>query len=120
MEKQNAEKKTSGLSGFISTLGSNMGVTLSTPKKKEKFNPYSAENQKQIQEVYDVMSSYQNKTSEQNIIVPKTASVSKNGKNAQFEFDTELKAEVFDEIVENKGLKNISLDQTSKVIEITK
>lgn len=118
--KTEPKKSSTGLSGFISTLGSNIGVSLSTPKKKEKFNPYSAENQQQVQEVFDVMSSYQSKTSERNIIVPKAVNISKSGKKTQFEFESELKAETFDEIVDEKGLKNISLDQTSKIIEITK
>lgn len=120
MEKT-AEKKTSGLSGFISALGSNIGVSLSGSKKKEKtFNPYSAENQSQIQEIYDVMGSYQSKTSEQNINIPKTVNVSKGGKHIQFEFEKELKADVFDEIIDAKGYTNISLDETSKIIEINK
>ncbi len=118
--EKDQNKKSNNLSNFISTLGSNIGVTISTPKKKDIFTPYSAENQQQVQELYDVMSSYQNKTSEHDINVPKSVSVSKNGKKAQFEFASELKADVFDEIVENQGLKNISLDQTSKIIEITK
>ena len=57
MESKTEKKNTPSLSGFISTLGSNIGVSLSTPKKKEKFNPFSAENQQQVQEVFDVMSS---------------------------------------------------------------
>ena len=63
--KKTDEKKssnTNNLSSFISTLGSNIGVSISTPKKKDKFNPYSAENQQQVQEIYDVMNSYQKKT----------------------------------------------------------
>lgn len=121
METKTVEKKNSGLSGFISALGSNVGVSLSGSKKKEKtFNPYSAENQSQIQEIYDVMGCYQNKTSEQNINVPKTVNVSKGGKQVKFEFENELKADVFDEIVESKGLTNISLDESSKIIEINR
>jgi len=46
--------------------------------------------------------------------------LNKSGKKTQFEFGSEINADVFDEIVENKGLTNISLDQSSKVIEITK
>jgi N-acetyl-gamma-glutamylphosphate reductase len=121
--KKTDEKKssnTNNLSSFISTLGSNIGVSISTPKKKDKFNPYSAENQQHVQEIYDVINSYQKKTSERNIIVPKAVTLSKNGKKAQFEFGTELKAETFDEVVEEKSLKNISLDQSSKIVEITK
>lgn len=118
--ENNTKKSTSNLSGFISTLGTNIGVNLSTPKKKDTFNPYSAKNQQQVQEIYDVMSSYQHKTSERDIVVPKSVHNSKNGKSVQFEFDKELKADVFDEIVDTKGLKNISLDQSSKVIQITK
>lgn len=121
METKTVEKKNSGLSGFISALGSNVGVSLSGSKKKEKtFNPYSAENQSQIQEIYDVMGCYQNKTSEQNINVPKTVNVSKGGKHVKFEFEKELKADVFDEIVESKGLTNISLDESSKIVEINR
>lgn len=114
------KKNSNNLSSFISTLGSNIGVSISTPKKKDTFNPYSAENQQQVQEIFDVMSSYQNKTSERDINVPKSVSTTKNGKKAQFEFASEINADVFDEIIENKGLTNISLDQTSKIIEIAK
>ena len=66
------------------------------------------------------MSSYKDKTSEREINVPKSVSMNKSGKKTQFEFGSEINADVFDEIVENKGLTNISLDQSSKVIEITK
>lgn len=114
------KKNSNNLSGFISTLGSNIGVNISTPKKKDTFSPYSAENQQQVQEIFDVMSSYKDKTSEREINVPKSVSMNKSGKKTQFEFCSEINADVFDEIVENKGLKNISLDQSSKVIEITK
>ena len=123
METKKEQKKATtqnSLCDFMTSLGANIGVSLSSQKKKEKFNPYSAENQSQVQEIYDVMSSYQSKTSERDIIVPKNVSVSRNGKKAQFEFESELKAEVFDEIVDNKGYKNISLDDTSKIIEIAK
>ena len=123
METKKEPKKAttqSSLCDFMTSLGTNIGVSLSSQKKKEKFNPYSAENQSQVQEIYDVMSSYQSKTSERDIIVPKNVSVSRNGKKAQFEFESELKAEVFDEIIDNKGYKNISLDDSSKVIEIAK
>lgn len=110
----------SSLCDFMTTMGTNIGVSLSSQKKKEKFNPYSAENQSQVQEIYDVMSSYQSKTSERDIKVPKNVSISRNGKKAQFEFESEIKAEVFDEIVDNKGYRNISLNDSSNVIEITK
>lgn len=123
METKKEPKKAttqSSLCDFMTSLGTNIGVSLSSQKKKEKFNPYSAENQSQVQEIYDVMSSYQSKTSERDIIVPKNVSVSRNGKKARFEFESELKAEVFDEIIDNKGYKNISLDDSSKVIEIAK
>ena len=108
------KKNSNNLSGFISTLGSNIGVSISTPKKKDTFSPYSAKNQQQVQEIFDVMSSYKE------INVPKSVSMNKSGKKTQFEFCSEINADVFDEIVENKGLTNISLDQSSKVIEITK
>ena len=114
------KKNSNNLSSFISTLGSNIGVSIATPKKKDTFSPYSAENQQQVQEIFDVMSSYKDKTSEREINVPKSVSMNKNGKKTQFEFVSEINADVFDEIVENKGLTNISLDQSSKVIEITK
>ncbi len=114
------KKNSNNLSGFISTLGSNIGVSIATPKKKDTFSPYSAENQQQVQEIFDVMSSYKDKTSEREINVPKSVSMNKSGKKTQFEFGSEINADVFDEIVENKGLTNISLDQSSKVIEITK
>lgn len=114
------KKNSNNLSGFISTLGSNIGVSISTHKKKDTFSPYSAENQQQVQEIFDVMSSYKDKTSEREINVPKSVSMNKSGKKTQFEFGSEINADVFDEIVENKGLTNISLDQSSKVIEITK
>ena len=114
------KKNSNNLSSFISTLGSNIGVSIATPKKKDTFSPYSAENQQQVQEIFDVMSSYKDKTSEREINVPKSVSMNKNGKKTQFEFGFEINADVFDEIVENKGLTNISLDQSSKVIEITK
>ncbi|MGL4949625.1 MAG: hypothetical protein ACRC5M_04525 [Anaeroplasmataceae bacterium] len=118
--KQDITKKTLGLSGFISTLGSNVGISLSTPKKKEKFNPYSAENQSQVQELYNVMSSYKDKTSAQAVIVPNSVDATKSGKTLKFEFEKEIKADVFDEIVDHKGYRNITLDQTSKIIEINK
>lgn len=114
------KKNSNNLSSFISTLGSNIGVSIATPKKKDTFSPYSAENQQQVQEIFDVMSSYKDKTSEREINVPKSVSMNKSGKKTQFEFGSEINADVFDEIVENKGLTNISLDQSSKVIEITK
>lgn len=114
------KKNSNNLSSFISTLGSNIGVSIATPKKKDTFSPYSAENQQQVQEIFDVMSSYKDKTSEREINVPKSVSMNKSGKKTQFEFCSEINADVFDEIVENKGLTNISLDQSSKVIEITK
>ena len=114
------KKNSNNLSSFISTLGSNIGVSIATPKKKDTFSPYSAENQQQVQEIFDVMSSYKDKTSEREINVPKSVSMNKSGKKTQSEFGSEINADVFDEIVENKGLTNISLDQSSKVIEITK
>ena len=114
------KKNSNNLSGFISTLGSNIGVSIATPKKKDTFSPYSAENQQQVQEIFDVMSSYKDKTSEREINVPKSVSMNKSGKKTQFEFGSEINADLFDEIVENKSLTNISLDQSSKVIEITK
>src|SRR5574344_48781 len=101
------KKNSNNLSSFISTLGSNIGVSIATPKKKDTFSPYSAENQQQVQEIFDVMSSYKDKTSEREINVPKSVSMNKSGKKTQFEFGSEINADVFDEIVENKGLTNI-------------
>lgn len=112
-------KKSDSLSGFISAIGNNTGVTLSSPKSKDKYNPFSAENQKQVNELYNVMKSYKEKTSSKDILVPSSVEVLKN-KKVEFKFDSEIKTKVFDEIVDIHKYDNITLDQSSKVIEINK
>lgn len=112
-------KKSDSLSGFISAIGNNTGVSLSSPKSKDKYNPFSAENQKQVNELYNVMKSYKEKTSSKDILVPSSVEVLKN-KKVEFKFDSEIKTKVFDEIVDTHKYDNITLDQSSKVIEINK
>lgn len=112
-------KKSDSLSGFISAIGNNTGVSLSSPKSKDKYNPFSAENQKQVNELYNVMKSYKEKTSSKDILIPSSVEVLKN-KKVEFKFDSEIKTKVFDEIVDTHKYDNITLDQSSKVIEINK
>lgn len=112
-------KKSDSLSGFISAIGNNTGASLSSPKSKDKYNPFSAENQKQVNELYNVMKSYKEKTSSKDILVPSSVEVLKN-KKVEFKFDSEIKTKVFDEIVDIHKYDNITLDQSSKVIEINK
>lgn len=113
----------SSLSGFISGMSKNIGfspVADEKSSKREKFNPFSVENTKEVTELYGVMKEYQEKTSSKEIAVPTAASKTPSGNKTKFEFKNELKENVFNKIVENKGLTNISLDETNKKIEITK
>ena len=112
------------LSGFISGMSSNIGFSpiQSSDKntKKEKYNPFSVDNTKEVTELYNVMKEYKNKTSATNTIIPTSASKTPSGKKTKFEFGVELKENIFNKIVEQKGLTNISLDESNKKIEITK
>ncbi|MBR1818093.1 MAG: hypothetical protein IJ772_04515 [Bacilli bacterium] len=112
------------LPGFITSLSKNIGFSLSgnstSSGKKEGYNPFSVNNSRDVVELYEVMKGLREKNSDKNIAVPTSVSATASGKKVKFEFAKEIKQKSFDEIVEAKGLTNISLDDSNKKIEISK
>jgi hypothetical protein len=120
--KSTKDQEEQTLNSFIKALGNNIGFSLTAkPTSKKIFNPFAVDNSESICLLYTLMSNYSKKIKEEKIEIPNNVTViSGNPKKLKFIFNSELDSDKIGEVLEEKGINNVSLDESNKTIEIVK